>query len=301
MKYVAALPNRSGDKGVLTMRYLVAVLLALLVGVAYSQPTAPSPAKGAQQPQSKPQGNQRSATADQRGTGKSPLVIELLPPKNADEIAKQQRDNEYQKYFYDRLIAWSTVALASVTTLLALFTARLWLSTKALVEDAKDTAERELRAYVTMVDMGQGVKIDATNNEMVAWFANPHWRNNGQTPARHVTAWIMGGLFEPDIPRDFDFPKSKIAKNTISVIGPNSEIRSGDVDIPKDHIAKILSGTGKFYVWGRAEYDDVFEGTPRRHVEFCYQVVIARISDLKELQGGTPFEFNTHDQHNGDS
>ena len=163
---------------------------------AESNPPSPTPAKGSNQEQAKFSAK-HEATKDLRGTYELPLVVDVRPAPNADKIAEQKNEQESEKSTLDRLSAWSTVALAVITFFLALFTAFLWWKTRELVKDAKDAANRQLRAYITF----QKAQLFATQNGIMVdpprqIFAGCRptcttvFINSGQTPAYDVE---MGG------------------------------------------------------------------------------------------------------------
>jgi hypothetical protein len=63
-----------------------------------------------------------------------------------------------------------------------------------------------------------------------------------------------------------------------------------------EELEAIIAGTQHLYVWGWAEYDDVFEGTPRHRTEFCHKWSV----------GGDPrnptrvsHRYAVHDKYNG--
>ena len=85
------------------------------------------------------------------------------------------------------LIAICTGILAFVTARLVYYTKKLWASTGDLVAGAKDTAERQLRAYVAI----ETVSI----NEVFAGgtpYAEVRIKNFGQTPAYELSC--IGGI-----------------------------------------------------------------------------------------------------------
>jgi len=292
-----------GNTGVLKMRRNIFMAFALAVSIAQSH--------GAQE-NVPPVSGKTEATNSSKDNTQKQHSITINPPSSINATVGKKLDvksepdktgrHEEPTHYADWAVAFFSFCLVLVTGYLVHYTKKLWRSTTELVGDAKTTAERQLRAYVGISETKQGMRVESDDDkrEMVAWFINVHWRNNGQTPARNMVGWISCGFFEPDIPKDYDFPKPKSAQNSISAIGRDSVVKSGDINISKEYIAKLISGTGKLYVWGRADYDDVFKGTPRRHTTFCYQAVIARIDDFTNPEG-LPFEFDTHDQHNGES
>jgi len=61
-------------------------------------------------------------------------------------------------------------------------------------------------------------------------------------------------------------------------IGPKATKFSTTLKIPTTLVEQVGDGKARLFVWGRAEYNDVFENTPPHHTEFCNEVVITNIS-----------------------
>jgi hypothetical protein len=66
----------------------------------------------------------------------------------------------------------------------------------------------------------------------------------------------------------------------------------------------IRDGSQSLYLWGWAEYDDVFPGTPRRRTEFCYRIFV--MGDPTDATVGNEpgpqkvsFRWHLHNSHNG--
>jgi hypothetical protein len=177
---------------------IIAICLLLMSGVAYSADPAPTPAKGFNQTQTQPEKNQQRAAQDKRGTKNFPIVVEILPAKDADEKSAHDETYEKEKSTNDSIIALGTVALAIFTFLLFLYTTKL-------VSDGRDTARKELRAYVALDDI------------YFRWIPNPNdpadrrrivkplktspkipprprirVKNYGHTPANNMTIRING-------------------------------------------------------------------------------------------------------------
>lgn len=92
------------------LRWLV-ILLALLTAFA-----SDSWGQSKQQPaQKKPtQASEQAAPAEQRGTEKTPIVIDVLPPKDAAEKAKRDADEQEKKSRYDLALVILTGILAAI-------------------------------------------------------------------------------------------------------------------------------------------------------------------------------------------
>lgn len=97
----------------------------------------------AEKPPAKATKSKNVSATDQRGTKAAPLVIEVLPPSNANEVAEKQEKHEREKTTNERLIAYGTVALAFFTFFLMLYTAKLWGANNTLVRNADRVAERQ--------------------------------------------------------------------------------------------------------------------------------------------------------------
>jgi hypothetical protein len=149
------------------------------------------------------------------------------------------------------LLVVFTIGIFFVTAALAGYTKKLWGSTGDLVTDAKDTAERQLRAYVW-------TEITGKKDTPVGCIVEIRLKNSGKTPAYNVRCWAKGAAggdefaFEKapaDIPRPW------------FVIHPTTEHTLGvEFDVPTDAIGMIDKGK-RIYVWGEVRYDDAFKKT----------------------------------------
>lgn len=139
------------------MRYsLTALTLALFVAgaaLAQSQEPSPAPANTEQKKQAHPKHEQQRASTDQRGTESSPLFIKVVPslPVEPRSSEHTEKPNDYASPEWG--LVWVTIILAAITAILACYTAKLWGATKALAEDAKETAARQAE------DMQASLKI----------------------------------------------------------------------------------------------------------------------------------------------
>lgn len=105
---------------------------------------------------------------------------------------------EHNEHFF---VGFGTIIIAIFTAVLGLATAFLWKATKALVDGANDTAERQLRAYV----MIESVRLEDFEVGRRP-FARVTLRNSGATPAHQLTHWCMMGF--DAFPHTLPFPTS---------------------------------------------------------------------------------------------
>lgn len=148
--------------------------------------------------------------------------------------------------------AWAAVALAVVTTALAVFTWKLWRSTGQLVSGAEDTAKRELRAYVALKEVN--IKANQPNTlpmgEMVI-------RNFGRTPAYRLS--ISAELaFDERAAKHLSEPA---AGQELGHLAPGADFTS-EIRAPfcllRGGVSAIAGATHAVFLHGVIRYTDTF-------------------------------------------
>jgi hypothetical protein len=128
------------------MRYTFWLLLAfaLFSGSAYSRgdlhPDTKNPNKG-------------RPYIEQRGSDQSPVVVKIVTSPEAEANAAEEKQHRAESAIEEKRLTNATVALAVVTTLLALFTAGLWWVTYKLASEARETSTRQAQ------EMGKSLKL----------------------------------------------------------------------------------------------------------------------------------------------
>lgn len=166
-----------------------------------------------------------------------------------------------------------------VELILAGATVALWLATRALVRESKETAKRQLRAYVHTKETKMLPK--RYPDEVAAHGPRPgpihsfvlyvEVENGGQTPIRNALVDLNYELMATKLPNDFQFPRSNKVEQ--AVIGPGGIFLTPVIIVSIDDVNKIIAGTHHGYAWGWVDYDDVFEKSPRHRIEFCFEIV----------------------------
>jgi hypothetical protein len=141
--------------------------------------------------------------------------------------------------------------------LLAIVTWMLWLATARLVNDGKRTAERQLRAYVSVESGGM---LRQSQKKRMRFEFRPNVINNGQTPANDVRIVSFLRIGAPAIPDNFDYNLLPIP-GSVSTIGPrqgrfHSIVASRNLAIPQ--LREIQSGASVFHIYGKVTYSDIF-------------------------------------------
>jgi hypothetical protein len=162
---------------------------------------------------------------------------------------------EFIHTYHDEINAFATVVIAIFTVILGFATAFLYIATRDLVKGAEKTAERQLRAYVSV----DGAVIIHAND---GW--SPNFRikiqNYGQTPAYEVSSRsavtfvvIAGGA-----PNWEQLPKNPTHPSDLGP-GQNHEetliIHHDPWQIMK---AEIEKKSGICYLFGEITYRDIF-------------------------------------------
>lgn len=98
------------------------------------------------------------------------------------------------------------------------------------------------------------------------------WQNSGTTPTKCLVTRVSWKAFTADIPGNFDFPDFGGGPASRPLIGPKSSMNMAPVDIPIDVLQAVQAGTHHLYIWGWADYNDIFEETERHRTEFASQI-----------------------------
>lgn len=184
--------------------------------------------------------------------------MRVLPDENAKDVAAQEEEHYRDDARREWWLIGVTVALAFFTGGLWIYTAFLWGSTRSAVRDGKDTAERQMRAYL-FIDACQVDGFDDQGPFKMTF----RIQNFGKTPAKNV--WLKNGaIYVHD--RKITGDKSALP----SSVGPGSYIDyniSTNQVLPLEVRTAILAETFIMRGVGEIEYCDAFNKT--RHTWFA--------------------------------
>jgi hypothetical protein len=314
---------RRGNQGMLMVRVsALAALAGLLISIcAIGQSNQEAP-----QAQS---GNQNTAS-EQRGTEKAPIFVKSPGPTSQKEAAYEHYEKE-EKPANERRLTYATIALTGITGFLALFTAGLWYATYKLSRDAKDaaarqaidmqnslriandsvwaaqasagaaertvkimedTAMRQLRAYVS-------VRMEHDPNKLIPGEKGPYsqiipvWINSGETPTRNMKMYVGYAQMDKDLAASGPI-LTKVAFDQYGTVFPNASLDGNPILIQEAQLRRHPSRFDPFFIWGVAEYRDVFDGGPWR-TEFCFEVAVTLDAPTASILKLT---FRPHGKHN---
>jgi hypothetical protein len=206
------------------------------------------------------------------------------------------QSGEIINYYGALITAFATIAIAWFTWTLRNSTERLWLASER-------HSERELRAFVFAKAVGVTpntltkayTQVQGTYEVPVSWVVCVIWENSGGTRTKNMFSHVSHDFFDGEMPDDFTFPDLGDQIRVPTMIGPRSVIMSGafEFKVNDQRVADVSAGKKHLYIWGWAEYDDIFDGTPRHRSEFCYELFFVGAFPVK-----AQFGHRMHRLHN---
>jgi len=175
--------------------------------------------------------------------------------------------------YREEIVAVGTLFIAAFTIILAFATGFLYLATRNLVEGADKKDERQLRAYVAILSGGIA---PATVNGGPGYRIIVEFKNSGQTPGYQFSTWIMPPEIRAVDAIPFGAPLPKEQRTGSSIIGPGANANQVRFGIwSQTEIDEIRNGTKALFVWGGADYTDIF-GHDRY---FIYRIAVSGMED----------------------
>ena len=157
----------------------------------------------------------------------------------------------------------------------------------------RDTAERQLRPYVTVKQFLQAPVKDERQN-VHGWLLQVAWQNTGATPTKGFRYWAMLREFDGAIPDDFEFTPAGLKDFAGGELGSNGSVNSPPLFVTQQQIARIQDGSRKALLLGQADYGDM-AGTVKRETRFCVELVL--VNDPSGANG-SPFSFSYYPRYN---
>lgn len=261
------------------MLRIAALILALGASSAIwavSQGPAPSSPKQAQAPNTQSSIYKECPAPNQRGSEDAPFVIKVLPSPNTNPPSAYQTCQQNNEPSPDWGLTLATILIAVFTGGVFVFTARMWWT-------ARDTAKRQLRAYMGVSEEMHvpGGKIGGHGKVTF----QPFMKNYGSTPAYNV--WVEGnaGIFKKsEIGPSFHYRIKKTpnpSKGTMSPGQTNYIVCETEEDISDQTIKGINFSDDALFVYGTVHYNDAF--TKPRKTNFCFEIKFR--GDSREVDG----------------
>jgi hypothetical protein len=260
-------------------------------------------------PEEHPSTSANETSDSHHGTKDAPFFVDvhhtpISKTEAAQDAAKEFRDAATQ---WGVLILTGLLAVATVLQFCALLYQGYWLQRSVrLAETALTSAEQAF-----LFQHGVAITpIKGIDGMMRGWQFIFSWKNSGSTPARRVllhtslhTLLRTNPLTDPgDLPSDFDFPDTygfrEPTEQVRLSIGPQGEMASNPKTIDMFDLDEAYSRRRRIFMYGWADYTDIFPKTPRHRTEFCFEIVTIVKPD-EELAGRSPFLYFAYGRHNG--
>lgn len=172
----------------------------------------------------------------------------------------------------------------------------------AVAEKSARTAEEALiagqRAFMFIREIKTFLHQDPETGKF-HWTIHPVWANSGNTPTRGLSINTSYRLLDQPLPANYEFPESK--ENLIPTIaGPRSMVEALPGTLSSEDLEAVQQGKKFFYIWGWAEYHDIFEGTKKRVTRFCNQLVEVDGNPMMPVDERNPIQmmFGFHAENN---
>jgi len=163
---------------------------------------------------------------------------------------------------------------------------------------AEDALVAGQRAFMFIREIKTVLHQDPETGEF-RWTIHPIWANSGNTPTRGLSINTTYRLLDEPLPKDYDFPQAQ--EDLIPTIaGPRSMVEAVPGTLSSEDLAAVQSGRKYFYIWGWAEYHDIFEGTKKRVTRFCNQLIQVDGDPAQPANEHNPIQmmFGFHTENN---
>jgi hypothetical protein len=185
--------------------------------------------------------------------------------------------------------AWTALA----TIAIAIFTLTLKLATDKLWTAGRDALVTTERAFVWLNEFYTDdwiVSPRAQSFEFSRLILKLQWRNSGDTPTRDMAVQVDWTDLPGDLPTDFTYNYRNPPFRMF--LAPQATEWSEPVRITSATANTALRGNTNIYIWGRVDYRDIFDDTPPRFTEWCYQMLI------EDVKRAPRFQFIAYGPHN---
>jgi hypothetical protein len=202
-----------------------------------------------------------------------PLAIKIIEqPRTEAQIATEQRERAERAAVSDQMLILAALLVAVGAFLAIAFAVQVFYLGLGLrtMRRYSQKADRNVmatqRAFVYVSELmwsseGDNVRI------------GPIWANSGTTPTRKLRIATNWKASHGELRADFDINYVQPPENLF--LGPGSRAEFGAIFIPMRDMQAAIEQRLHLYVWGRATYDDLFEGSKPHFFEFCHRVEVA--------------------------
>ncbi len=244
-------------------------IFAVGLCLASSNPPAPTPFKSAGEPKTQTANNKDEAGKDKRATLQQPAIVEVLktPVIQVETTDKTEKHRDYTDGEW--WLVYATVALAFITLGLAIYTAKLYASTKKIASDAESAATNSInltrtieRAYVQMSHFSNEHVHGLSVNPITGYCTvTINIKNYGATPAKITRIFLTKRalIALPTIP-DYTIDIGDLAEQPIQAfLMKDSDVNVGfQFWMNVSDLPLIREREKQLVVYGFVDYTDQF-------------------------------------------
>ncbi len=224
------------------------------------------------------------------------------PPKEQGESAQAEQSKKYDcsttyatfkvglfetwsfvHEHHDEVIAVGTVFIAIFTIILGIFTVSLAGSTQELVRETRETGERQLRAYISLIP-----------RDIINWTNLPQrvgvkmdLKNHGRTPGFEILYNFSMLVLDRPLPAVFVWPPTDLHYDQNNTVFPDEVLFVRfflNRDLTGAERSAIEAGTKRFHVRGIMHYRDAFREP--RTTKFSFSFGGPDFARVMQGQGG---------------
>jgi hypothetical protein len=215
------------------------------------------------------------------------------PPVKHQNDAKVYQEHDNTQYAVWDPRGWnSNSVVAVVTTIYAIAAILQLLTLRRQAHTAHQSLVAVQRAFVSV----QGFEFQQMGNDLRVM---PRWVNGGATITKDMVNYISWKPFPTgQFHDDYGFPDldghgNEIVGHPVTtplVIGPHASILANTSYIPTPLLEDARNGLARIFIWGWAEYWDIFDRTPLHRTEFCNELSVKAVGVIRggvEMPPGT--------------
>lgn len=250
--------------------------------------------------------------AEAASTALRPVTSLPVAPEKSESAAPPatQMVNWVDSFLLEVKITDALLALfAGLLVLLSWVQARRLREAASAATDSAAVAQKSARVAEEALISGQRAFMfireiktilhQDPETDKFQWTIHPIWANSGNTPTRGLSINTTYRLLNEPLPQNYDFPESR--EDLIPAIaGPRSMVEAVPGTLSSEDLQAIQDGKKFFYIWGWAEYHDIFEGTKKRVTRFCNQLIQVDGDPTTPVNEHNPIQmmFGFHTENN---
>jgi hypothetical protein len=270
-------------------------ILLVLCGTAHSEER--SPRESESKTETTESNNRQGALAKQitlPANSAAPTIINVFSgkePESESQCAHPKNWQEWGAFAWCRSVEWINAekTIAIFTVILGFATGFLWWATRNLVNEAKETSKRELRAYISITPRG----VVTSDREERFNQITLEVKNHGQTPAHNIN-YVFGIDFLPNpMGEDLHYSAPSQPINDEASLFPNDSMKvwiNFNRLLTVEEFQQLETDKLRLHVWGKTFYSTVFN--PGHHTNFVASVggpaFVANLRAMRRKQKDGP-------------